>query len=164
MKKTVFLFMIICLFLVISGSQKGIMKSWAQENEEINPADIPDEKPEGMSEEDWWQLLAKKPLPYDKGPSTIDIASYSTEMQDIYTKVYTPKCSKCHTIARAINAPYALPDEWMSYIKKMMKKPGSGINPKAAKSIYAFCVYDSEIRKKDLIEQKLKEKQQADAN
>ncbi len=161
MKKPVFLFMVICFFLVISVNQVGIVTSWAQDNKEIDPSEIPDEKPEGMSEEDWWQLKAKKPLPYDKGPSTIDIANYTQEMKDIYTKVYTPKCSKCHTIARAINAPYALPDEWMSYIKKMMKKPGSGINPKAAKSIYKFCVYDSEIRKKDLIEKKLAEKEQA---
>ena len=161
MRKSVFILMVISFFMVISFNQEGIVKSWAQEEEEIDPSEIPDEKPEGMSEEDWWQLKAKKPLPYDKGPSTVDVSNYTKEMQDIYSKIYTPKCSKCHTIARAINAPYALPEEWMNYIKKMMKKPGSGINPKAAKSIYKFCVYDSEIRKKDLIAQKLKEKEQA---
>ncbi len=163
MRYFVFILTVICFFLVLSVNREGIDKSWSQEDKEIDPSEIPDEKPEGMSEEDWWQLKAKKPLPYDKGPSTIDISNYTKEIQDIYTKIYTPKCSKCHTIARAINAPYALPDEWMSYIKKMMKKPGSGINPKAAKSIYKFCVYDSEIRKKDLIAKKLAEKKQAAA-
>ncbi|MDP2984016.1 MAG: hypothetical protein Q8O92_11895 [Candidatus Latescibacter sp.] len=168
MKKTVFIFMVFSFLLMVSLNRGGIVKSWSQEHKEmimlngkeIDPSKIPDEKPEGMSEEEWWKLKAKKPLPFDKGPSTIDVSKYPKNMQDIYTNTYVPKCSKCHTIARAINAPYALPDEWMNYIKKMMKKPGSGLNPAAAKDIYQYCVYDSQVRKKDLLEKKLKEKEQ----
>ena len=158
MRKTLFALMVISFFLVVSINQEGIVKSWSQEEKEIDPSEIPDEKPEGMSEEEWIKLLAKKPLPFDKGPSTIDVSKYPKEMQDIYKKTFTPKCSKCHTIARAINAPYVLPEEWKNYIKKMMKKPGSGLNPRASKDIYKFLVFDSEARKKDLLEEKLKEK------
>lgn len=119
-------------------------------------------RPKGISNEEWEKLKAKKVLPYDKGPSTVDVSKYPKEMQDIYKKDFTKRCSKCHTIARAINAPYALPEEWKRYIKKMMKKPGSGINPGAGRKIYKFLVYDSEIRKKDIIEKRLKEKDKAE--
>lgn len=119
---------------------------------------IPDKKPEGMSDLEWEKMKAKKPLPFDKGPSMIDISKYPRNMQDIYNNVFLKTCSKCHTIARPINAPYALAEEWKKYIKKMMKKPGSGINPRKAKEIYKFLVYDSKIRKQDLIKKKLEAK------
>lgn len=119
-------------------------------------------RPEGISDLDWEKLKAKRPLPFDKGPSTIDISKYPKEMQEIYEKTFVPKCSKCHTIARPINSPYALPEEWMNYIRKMMKKPGSGIDPNSAKKIYEFLVYDSDVRKKDIIGKKLKEKADKD--
>lgn len=40
-------------------------------------------------------------LPQDKGPATINVSSYPPELQKSY-KVFTEKCSKCHTIARPI--------------------------------------------------------------
>ncbi|RME29395.1 MAG: hypothetical protein D6800_02735 [Candidatus Zixiibacteriota bacterium] len=67
------------------------------------------------------------------------------------------KCSHCHTLARVINSNYALPDEWKRYIKRMRHKPGSGIKKKEAKQIWEFLVYDSKVRKKDLIKQKMAE-------
>jgi hypothetical protein len=85
-------------------------------------------------------------------------------MQDIYTNLFSVRCSKCHTIARPINAPYALPEEWSKYIKKMMKKPGSGIAPMVAKQIYDFLVFDSTIRKKEAIAKKLQELAQTKPN
>lgn len=115
-------------------------------------------RPKGISDKEWEKLKAKKVLPYDKGPTAIDISKYPKEMQDIYKNEFSKKCAKCHTIARAINAPYALSDEWRRYIKKMMKKPGSGINPSAGKKIHKFLVYDSKIRKKELIEKRLRKK------
>ena len=78
-------------------------------------------------------------------------------MQEAY-KVFASKCSKCHTLARPINSPYAIPEEWERYIKMMMRKPGSGIDPKSAKTIYEFLKYDSQVRKKKLYERKLKER------
>ena len=152
-KRVVVLLVAIHLYLWINFifTQFGI--SFAQ----VVKDEITEKKPEGMSDLDWEKLKAKKPLPYDKGPSTIDVSKYPAEMQDIYENIFTKKCSKCHTIARAINAPYALPEEWITYIKKMMKKPGSGINPAAGKNIAKFLEYDSQIRKKDIIEKKLKE-------
>jgi hypothetical protein len=37
----------------------------------------------------------------------------------------------------------------------MMHKPGSGINSADGKKIFEFLVYDSSVRKKDLLDQKL---------
>lgn len=96
-------------------------------------------------------------LPYDKGSDRIDVSKYPKEMQEAY-KVFASKCSKCHTLSRPINSPYVMPEEWERYIKMMMRKPGSGIDPKSAKTIYEFLKYDSQIRKKGLYERKLRER------
>lgn len=153
-------------WLVFLPNQFGISPAWAAKEEtkevkESTTTEIPEKKPEGMSDEEWEKMKAKRPLPFDKGPDKIDVSTYPKEMQDIYKNVFKKKCSKCHTIARPINAPFALPEEWKRYIKKMMKKPGSAINPIAGKKIYKFLVYDSKIRKKDIIEKKLREKEEA---
>lgn len=93
---------------------------------------------------------------YDKGPAKIDVSKYPKDMQDRY-KVFSAKCTKCHTLSRPINCEFALEDEWERYVKRMMRKPGSGINAADGKAIYEFLAYDSKIRKKDLYEKKLKE-------
>ncbi|HWP99260.1 MAG TPA: photosystem P840 reaction-center cytochrome c-551 [Vicinamibacterales bacterium] len=93
---------------------------------------------------------------YDRGPATIDVSRYPKDMQSRY-KLFAARCSKCHTLARAINAEFALEDEWERYVKRMMRKPGSGIDASDAKAIFEFLVYDSKTRKKALYERKLKE-------
>lgn len=176
MKKTFFFLLVIVhlgIWMVFLFNQYGIGPAWAEDAEKASTAEVKkstgtikilDKKPKGMSDIEWEKMKAKRPLPFDKGPDKIDISKYPEEMQDIYKNVFRKKCSKCHTIARPINAPYALPQEWKKYIKKMMKKPGSAINPIAAKKIYKFLVYDSSIRKKDSIEKKLKAREEKEKN
>jgi len=94
----------------------------------------------------------------EKGPKTIDVSKYPKEIQENY-KIFEKTCSKCHSLARPINSNYALPDEWERYIKRMKRKPGSGISSSNAKAIYEFLVYDSQVRKKELYEKKLKEQE-----
>lgn len=93
---------------------------------------------------------------YDKGPATIDVSAYAPEMQAKY-KVFAKRCTKCHTLARAINCEFALEDEWERYVKRMMRKPGSNINAAEGKEIFEFLAYDSKIRKKALYDKKLKD-------
>ncbi len=93
---------------------------------------------------------------YDKGPARIDVSKYPPEMQAAY-QLFTAKCGKCHTLARAINCDFALEDEWERYVKRMMRKAGSFITPDEGKRIFEFVVYDSRVRKRDLYERKLKE-------
>jgi len=91
----------------------------------------------------------------DQGPSSIDVSKYPQKLQDIYTDVFSQKCVQCHHLSRPINSDYALPSEWDAYVKKMMHKPGSGINNGEARKIIDFLIYDSSIRKKDIIDAKL---------
>ncbi|HXN45857.1 MAG TPA: hypothetical protein VN893_04405 [Bryobacteraceae bacterium] len=84
-------------------------------------------------------------LPQDKGPAKIDVSGYPAEMQAAY-KLFTAKCSKCHTIARPINTMMTR-SEWERYVKRMMHKPNSGISDKQGKDIFEFLVYDQTNRK-----------------
>jgi mono/diheme cytochrome c family protein len=84
-------------------------------------------------------------LPQDKGPDKINISAYPAEQQKGY-KVFTDKCSKCHTIARPINTTMTAA-EWSRYVKRMMHKPNSGISDAQGKTIYEFLAYDQENRK-----------------
>lgn len=92
-------------------------------------------------------------LAYDKGPSKIDTSKYPAEMQANY-KVYVAKCSKCHTIARAINCDLVLEDEWDRYIKRMIHRAPDQISQDEGRKILAFVNYDSKTRKKALYEKK----------
>src|SRR5512137_1714847 len=78
-------------------------------------------------------------LPQDKGPDNIDVYAYPAEMQKDY-KLFSSKCSKCHTIARPVNTLMSR-DEWERYVKRMMHKPNSGISDSQGKEIFAFLMY-----------------------
>jgi hypothetical protein len=91
----------------------------------------------------------------EAGPATIDVSKYPQQIQDDYGP-FAQKCAQCHKLSRPVNSDYVLPGEWGRYIKRMMYKPGSGINGTEAKQIYEFLVYDSSVRKKTDLEAKLK--------
>ena len=91
---------------------------------------------------------------FEQGPATIDVSKYPPGIQENY-EVFSAKCSQCHKLSRPINSNYALPAEWERYIKRMMRKPGSGINKDEAKKIFDFLVYDSVVRKKTLYDETL---------
>lgn len=110
----------------------------------------------GVEAQDKAEKVDPRIAAYDKGPATIDVSTYPKDMQDRY-KVFSAKCTKCHTLARPINCEFALEDEWERYVKRMMRKPGSNINAQEGKAIYEFLAYDSKTRKKALYEKKLKE-------
>lgn len=93
----------------------------------------------------------------DQGTDSIDVSQYPKQQQDNYL-VFATKCSKCHTLARPVNSPYALPKQWQTYVTKMSHKPRSGIDQDSAQAIIDFLTYDSSVRKKDRIEAMLKEK------
>ncbi len=102
--------------------------------------------PAGESAAEREKKMAKKPMAWDLGPDTIDISSYPPDIQS-YFEVFKQKCGNCHTIARPLNSPYATPEEWNTYVNKMMRKPGAGINKEQARQIFKFLVYDSKVRK-----------------
>lgn len=87
-----------------------------------------------------------KTYPADKGPNFIDVTAYPAKMQEAY-KLFTNKCSRCHTVARPINSTF-MPEEWRKYVYKMMRKPGSGLTPKTAEEIIRFLIYDAQHRER----------------
>lgn len=91
---------------------------------------------------------------FEKGPATVDVSKYPDAIKENYD-LFSHKCSQCHKLSRPINSDYALPDEWSRYIKRMMYKPGSNISAGDGKKIYEFLVYDSSIRKRAMVDDKL---------
>ena len=91
---------------------------------------------------------------YEQGAATIDVSKYPQGIQDNY-EVFAQKCAQCHKLSRPINCDYVLPDDWSRYVKRMMHKPGSGIDSADGKKIYEFLVYDSSVRKKAMLDDKL---------
>jgi hypothetical protein len=90
---------------------------------------------------------------FDKGPAKIDVTSYPPELQQAY-QVFTKKRGVCHTVARAINADFVLETDWEADVNDMTARSGKLINTDEAKQIYDFLVYDSEVRKADLYQQR----------
>ena len=90
-------------------------------------------------------MAANPKLPQDKGPDTLDVSSYPAEIQKDF-KLFSKKCTKCHTLARPLNTTMTK-DEWKRYVKRMMHKPNSGISGKDGKKIFDFLVYDQANRK-----------------
>ena len=91
---------------------------------------------------------------FEKGPATIDVSKYPDGIKDRY-ELFSQKCTQCHKLSRPINSDYALPEEWSRYIKRMMYKPGSGISAGDGKKIFEFLAYDSSVRKKKMLDEKL---------
>jgi len=90
----------------------------------------------------------------DSGPKTIDVSKYPDDQKAAY-KVFSKKCSQCHTIARPINSDFILPAQWERYIKRMMYKPNSGVGEADGKKIYRFLVYDASVRKHEAMNKAL---------
>ncbi len=91
---------------------------------------------------------------FEKGPATVDVSKYPEVIKSNY-QLFSQKCSQCHKLSRPINSDYATPDEWSRYIKRMMYKPGSNISAADGKKIYEFLAYDSSVRKKTMLDEKL---------
>jgi hypothetical protein len=82
--------------------------------------------------------------PRDRGPDTLDVSSYPPRYQELY-KVFEVRCSKCHSLARPLNARLRA-DEWRLYVKKMSRRPGSGISEATAEKLTEFLTYYSKLR------------------
>lgn len=82
----------------------------------------------------------------DLGRAWIDVGSYPAEQRRAYS-LFAQKCSKCHTLARPINSSLTS-DDWLAYVARMGRKPGSGISPGDGDVILSFLVFDSARRER----------------
>ena len=87
----------------------------------------------------------KKVFAADKGPKTIDVSKYPKAYQERY-KLFSKKCSHCHTLARPINTDFE-PSKFEKYVKRMRHKNDSQIEGGDAERIWQFLVYDLKERK-----------------
>ena len=79
--------------------------------------------------------------PKDVGPDKIDVSAYPQPMREAY-ELFAIRCSKCHSLARPINS-HLQGEEWKRYIKKMIRRPGSGINEEDGRTIYEFLKFQT---------------------
>jgi hypothetical protein len=89
-----------------------------------------------------------------KDSAKIDVSKYPAGIQENY-KVFSRKCSQCHSLSRPINSDYVLPNEWSHCIGRMKRRSGSDIGSSEKRKLYDFLVYDSSVRKRDKLEAKL---------
>mgnify|MGYP001603966061 CR=1 FL=1 len=85
----------------------------------------------------------------DLGPDTVDVSGYPAEQQRNY-EVYARACSRCHTLARSINAPYVNEAWWEFYITNMRLRSrlrGERLAPKDIRPVLDFLDFDSNERK-----------------
>jgi hypothetical protein len=68
------------------------------------------------------------------------VSSYPEEIQGAY-RVFAIRCSRCHTLARPLNAHITDPQHWIRYVARMRRQPTSGINREDAKTILRFLLY-----------------------
>jgi hypothetical protein len=70
----------------------------------------------------------------------IDVSGYPKDVQDAY-RVFAVRCSRCHTLARPLNARIRDSEHWVRYVTRMRRNPSSGINAKDAEIILRFLLY-----------------------
>ncbi len=61
--------------------------------------------------------------------------------------VFAVRCSRCHTLARPLEAAIEDRAHWRAYVQRMRKHPGSGISEQDAEEILVFLGYWSQARK-----------------
>ena len=85
----------------------------------------------------------------DLGPNQIDVSTYPSSQRRNYA-VYAQACSRCHGLARSINAPYTSRGWWEFYMTGMRLRghlSGRPFSREEIKSILDFLEYDSRVRK-----------------
>jgi hypothetical protein len=83
---------------------------------------------------------------------SLDTSQYPPEIRDAY-KVFAVRCSRCHTLARPLNARINDPQQWVRYVQRMRLNPASGINAKNGEIILRFLLYYMHQRQKERGEQ-----------
>jgi len=74
------------------------------------------------------------------GIRSVDVDTLPTELRASYA-LFESRCSKCHTIARPLNAPIRDATHWELYVARMRRTPGSGISVRDAQQILRFLTY-----------------------
>jgi hypothetical protein len=77
------------------------------------------------------------------GVDSVNVELLPQSQKENY-EVFQVRCSKCHTLARPLNARLR-GEDWRPYIKKMTRRAGSGINDASGQKIFEFLKTYGEI-------------------
>ena len=87
---------------------------------------------------------------YDLGPAEVDVSKYPERRRADY-EVFKRTCSRCHTPARALNAPYVERGDWERFVRRMhLKADATGrgsVSEAEARAAVDFLVFDARERK-----------------
>jgi hypothetical protein len=74
------------------------------------------------------------------GREGLDVNQLPPEVRDDYT-LFARRCSKCHSLSRALDSGIERDDTWATYVARMRRQPGSGISQDDATRILRFLHY-----------------------
>jgi hypothetical protein len=64
--------------------------------------------------------------------------------------LFAQRCSKCHSLARPLTAGIRDDDQWVMYVNRMRRQPGSGISYEDQRHILTFLHWHAaELRRRD---------------
>ena len=64
--------------------------------------------------------------------------------------IFVHRCSKCHSLARPLNANITDDEQWVHYVARMRHQPGSGITETDEANILRFLrYYAADLRRKE---------------
>lgn len=79
----------------------------------------------------------------------LDTSKLPTNVRDDYA-IFARRCSKCHSLARPLSAGITDDDQWVRYVNRMRRQPGSGISQDDQERILRFLrYYAADLRQKD---------------
>lgn len=84
-----------------------------------------------------WLALSACPSAGTQARPTVPVDNIPADVQADY-EVFATNCSKCHALARALNAPVTDVKHWDLYVARMMRTAGSSISPEEAPRILRF--------------------------
>ncbi len=75
----------------------------------------------------------------------LDISRIPQEKRSEYN-LFADRCSRCHSLARPLNAGITREAEWRNYVRRMRRQPSSGIAPEDEDTLVRFLVWYSANR------------------
>ena len=70
----------------------------------------------------------------------LDASKIPAEVRDDY-RLFARRCSKCHSLSRPLTANISDDDQWVNYVNRMRRQPGSGISRDDQAHILRFLRY-----------------------
>lgn len=79
----------------------------------------------------------------------LDASKLPENVRDDYA-LFARRCSKCHSIARPLTSGISDDEQWVNYVNRMRRQPGSGISMEDQERILRFLrYYAADLRRKE---------------